>query len=145
TDCRLCHTDFHQGTLGNSCTDCHTTEAFVPAFSFSHDETDFPLKGAHQNVDCASCHAVTERNGSAFQEFAGIKFNQCSECHTDPHNGRFGANCKECHVEESFHLFRGMENFDHNKTGFPLLGQHRTINCAECHNTKVSTDRMFRD
>jgi len=145
TECTDCHTDFHQGTLGNTCTDCHTTHAFVPASEFSHAETEFPLKGAHQNVDCASCHQVFTKNNSAFQEFAGVEFTQCSSCHDDPHTGRFGANCKECHVEESFHLFRGMENFNHNKTGFPLKGQHLTISCADCHDTKTSTDRMFKD
>ncbi len=145
TACTTCHTDFHQGTLSNNCTKCHTTDAFVPASAFSHDKTDFPLVGAHQTVDCVSCHKVTTRNGSSFQEFADVPFTNCSSCHEDVHQGRFGTNCKECHVEESFHVFRGMGDFNHNKTGFPLLGKHQTISCADCHSTQVSTDRMFKD
>lgn len=144
-ECVTCHTDFHQGTLSNRCIDCHTTDAFVPASAFSHDETDFPLKGAHKTVDCASCHQVTTRNGSSFQEFADVEFTNCSSCHDDVHEGRFGTNCKECHVEESFHLFRGMADFNHSKTEFPLLGRHKTISCADCHDTKTSTERMFKD
>ena len=143
--CAACHTDFHQGTLGNSCTDCHTTDTFVPASVFSHDKTEFPLKGAHQKVDCSSCHAMTTRKGSSFQEFADIAFVNCSSCHTDVHEGRFGANCKECHVEESFHTFRGMSSFNHNKTGFPLLGKHKSIACSDCHDTKASAESMFKD
>ncbi len=145
TECVACHTDFHQGTLEKKCTECHTTEAFVPASAFSHDKTEFPLKGAHEQVDCASCHQVSTRNGSSFQEFAGLAFANCSSCHDDVHEGRFGTNCKECHVEESFHAFRGMGNFNHNKTGFPLLGKHKTISCAECHDTHVSSEVMFKD
>lgn len=143
--CASCHTDFHQGTLGTTCTDCHTTDAFVPASAFNHDKSDFPLKGAHKQVDCASCHAVSTRNGTAFQEFTGLASDNCSSCHEDVHDGRFGSNCKECHVEESFQLFRGMGDFNHNKTGFPLQGRHKTISCGDCHDTKARTTDMFRD
>ena len=145
TQCTACHTDFHQGTLSNTCTDCHTTESFVSASQFSHAKTDFPLRGAHQNVDCASCHQVTTRNGSSFQEFSGVTFTNCSSCHNDPHSGRFGGNCRECHVEESFHVLRGMGDFNHNRTRFPLAGKHRTINCTSCHDTRAHTSPMFKD
>src|SRR5690606_28965571 len=67
--CATCHTDVHQGTLSTGdCAACHTTEAFRPASAFDHADTDFPLRGKHQQVDCKSCHAETVRSGKAFTE-----------------------------------------------------------------------------
>lgn len=145
TACASCHDDPHRGTLAANCASCHSTTAFAPASGFSHDKTDFPLRGAHRNVDCIACHPVTQMGGSSFQQFDGIPFANCSSCHTDVHNGRFGTNCKECHVEESFRTFRGMTGFNHNRTKFPLAGAHRNVACADCHDTRVTADRMFKD
>jgi len=145
TACLTCHDDYHQNTLSKDCAGCHNADAFTPATLFVHDKTDFPLRGAHRDVDCASCHAVTETEGKNFQEFGGIAFSNCSSCHDDVHNGRFGTNCKECHVEESFRTFRGMGSFNHNKTKFPLLGKHSSVSCSDCHDTHVSTAEMFKD
>ena len=145
TACISCHTDQHQGTLSRDCASCHTTAAFAPATGFTHAETAFPLRGKHTEVACLDCHPMEVRNGRDFQKFADIPFNQCSSCHADPHESRFGPDCRSCHTEESFFIFRGQANFDHSTTGFPLRGQHRRIDCADCHRLGSGTERAFTD
>lgn len=147
TDCISCHTDVHQNTLSTrDCASCHTTEEFAPATLFDHDKTKFVLKGKHQEVDCASCHEVGERNNERFQEFAGIAFNSCVDCHDDVHSGRLGTNCASCHNEQSFHDFSGSNAFNHNTTRFPLKGKHKRVSCASCHQTEnVEPEKAFQD
>ena len=145
TECISCHSDNHKGTLSPNCSECHGYEAFKPATEFSHDHTNFPLIGKHKEIDCIECHRVEADQGNMFQHFAGILFTNCSDCHDDVHNGRFGQKCTECHTEESFQDFVGMNNFDHNKTQFPLKGAHRRVNCASCHQNGTSNKGLFQE
>ena len=66
---------------------------------------------------------ITE--GKKFQQFNGIQYSNCASCHKDPHQNKFGQNCRQCHSEESFHIVSGINNFDHNKTDFKLEDKHR--------------------
>lgn len=147
TDCAACHKDVHQKTLSTDCASCHNTASFAPAALFDHAKTDFPLKGKHKEVDCKRCHEVTFSNSALFQRFAGVPFNQCTACHEDVHNGNFGTNCKQCHSEESFSMAIGNNAFNHNQTGFPLIGKHRTLDCASCHDVggRVQASNAFQD
>ena len=145
TECLSCHEDFHQNTLSSDCISCHGTQAFRPAERFDHALTDFPLIGKHETVDCASCHQVTTRNGHDFQEFGGIAFENCTACHDDVHEGKFGTDCTQCHTEESFHTIAGRTSFDHNTTGFPLQGQHQRIDCASCHDANAGAENVFQE
>lgn len=132
-DCLSCHDDYHQGTLPVSCTDCHTMNDWEPAAKFDHGKTDFPLRGAHADVSCLECHEQTQRNGKDFQRFANVAFSRCTDCHTDPHDGRFGSRCTDCHNEQSWTRLVSGNSFDHNLTDYPLEGQHASVSCAECH------------
>lgn len=145
TECLSCHEDSHQGTLTGECTSCHDYEAFKPARYFDHASTQFPLKGKHQQVDCLECHPVTQKNGRDFQAFANVEFASCTSCHEDFHQGEFGQNCNECHSEEGWHLFKGMGNFDHNKTHFPLTGRHRVTKCLDCHTNGTDNKDPFQE
>ena len=145
TDCMNCHDDYHQRTLSFDCRSCHDFEAFSPAPLFNHDQTNFALEGAHQDVDCASCHQVETRNGREFQEFAGITFGQCSDCHEDVHHGRFGTECRACHTVNSFQQFIGAGRFDHNITNFPLIGRHRALDCTSCHTGETAANQPFQE
>ncbi len=133
TACLSCHKDYHQQTLGQDCAGCHGDQAFKPAAKFDHGKAKFRLAGRHQQVVCVSCHPVTTRNNAKFQEFKGVKYDNCSSCHTDVHAGKFGADCAKCHSEISFKTIRGTGNFDHAKTAFPLEGKHSQVACADCH------------
>jgi hypothetical protein len=143
TRCKSCHADYHQATLRENCQDCHSEEAFKPASRFDHQKAEFQLRGKHQEVACVSCHKILEKNGKKFQEFRGLKFANCTACHTDQHQGKFGQNCKDCHSEQSFSLVKGTEGFDHSKTRFQLEGKHQKVNCRSCHKHKLTDPLKF--
>lgn len=138
TRCLSCHEDIHQGTLSNDCANCHNNEKFKPASGFEHNKTKFPLKGKHQDADCAKCHPNKIQNNKEFTQFKGIKFESCKNCHTDPHDNKFGSDCSKCHVETSFRNVKSLAGFDHNQTGFPLKGKHINTDCKSCHKTSIT-------
>lgn len=138
TECLSCHDDYHQKTLSGRCLDCHGMDAFKPAGKFDHSKARFPLLGKHREVDCLECHEIRMTEGVKFQEFAGIGFANCTNCHKDVHQNKFGQNCRDCHTEESFHVIKGMTAFDHNRTDFPLQDKHREVSCKSCHKTKLT-------
>jgi len=133
TKCLTCHEDFHQKTLSENCTNCHNQNKFKPADKFNHNKTKFALEGKHKDVDCSKCHKTFQRNGKEFTQFAGIKFNNCTSCHKDVHENKFGQSCTKCHNVNSFHEIAGLSSFNHNKTNFPLTGKHINIDCKKCH------------
>ena len=144
TTCLSCHDDYHQETLSKDCASCHDFAAFKPAPKFNHDQCDYPLIGKHKEVDCAKCHKLITLNGKEFREFADVPHDNCTSCHKDVHNNRFGQNCIECHSEVSFHVIKEMTAFDHSKTGYLLEGKHRFVECKSCHKTSY-TDPMKHD
>ncbi len=115
SQCRRCHTD-HKGR--------DAPIVFLDRPLFDHTQTDFPLTGAHIGVACESCHAA----GKPFREAKS----GCADCHADDdvHKGRLGAQCADCHVTV---IWSKITRFDHNKTKFPLLGQHAKADCRSCH------------
>jgi hypothetical protein len=58
---------------------------------------------------------------------------------SSPHGKDFKIDCSTCHQTENWTKIK--ENgFNHNKTNFPLTGQHKSLNCKKCHSTLVFTD-----
>ena len=114
------------GNLAIACTDCHSTEAWVPLVaspSFRHADTGFVLTGAHATAACRKCHQtlVFSQVGTA-----------CQDCHRDPHAGELGARCASCHGTTTWANQRAM--FDrHGRTLFPLLAAHSRLDCESCH------------
>lgn len=139
TNCLNCHTDYHQKTLSPDCAGCHNDEKFKPASKFDHQKAKFKLAGKHEQVACADCHKTTTRNGQKFQEFKGVKASNCTNCHKDVHENKFGQNCAECHNSVSFTAVAGVKNFDHDKTAFKLEGCHLGVACKSCHKQKLTT------
>ncbi len=142
TDCISCHADVHQNTLSQNCISCHNQEAFRPAPGFDHSKSDFPLIGKHQDVDCAKCHKTTMQNGRQFQQFAGVKFDNCTQCHEDVHQKKFGNDCRKCHDEFSFTQVKTLNSFNHNQTDYPLVGKHQNVDCAKCHTSGSYTKTL---
>lgn len=136
--CLTCHEDNHQKTLSSSCRNCHNADSFKPASGFNHTKAKFQLKAKHVDVACEKCHAISVRNGKKFQQFTGLQFKECNSCHKDPHENKFGQNCSQCHVEESFKTVKSNGQFDHSKTGFLLTGKHSKVACKSCHKNSVS-------
>ncbi len=55
-----------------------------------------------------------------------------------PHGENFKRDCKICHNMKDWSIIK--TGFDHNKTSFPLIGQHKNVNCRSCHVSLVFTD-----
>jgi len=148
-DCRNCHKDFHKGEFANraskgACEECHSVQGFLPS-SFTmlnHEETLFPLTGAHRAIACIECHVNTSGKNSEYQfSFESLR---CLECHQDPHNGQVSkflnaGGCESCHQSQSWVSI----NFDHEKTNFPLEGAHIGVPCTKCHKSEVSGKNHF--
>jgi hypothetical protein len=143
TACLNCHDDYHRKSLSPDCLDCHNSTAFKPATIFNHANARFQLLGQHKNVDCIKCHKMDMTEGKKFQQFKGVAFANCTNCHKDPHQNQFGQNCRQCHTEESFLAIRGTNNFDHNKTKFRLEGKHVSVNCKACHPNRFTDPLRF--
>ncbi|MFC2103399.1 cytochrome C [Bacteroidota bacterium] len=84
TNCEVCHTDVHAGQFAegefSDCVRCHTFNNWKPD-RFDHELTRFSLKGAHKNLNCFSCHPVSEVNGIKFIKYKLENF-KCTDCHT---------------------------------------------------------------
>lgn len=160
SDCKNCHEPFSKSSQTKLCLDCHKKvagdrsqrrgfhglrtdavkadcnhchsehkgrDADIVQFdreTFSHDFTDFRLRGAHRSARCESCH----KSETKFRDAPG----GCYDCHKkdDPHKGRLGQTCQDCHSEDSW---RRVKPYDHSKTKFPLIGSHKKVKCATCH------------
>ncbi len=135
-ECYDCHApDFaattdpnhEQGGFAPTCTDCHSTSAWVPA-TFDHAATGFALIGQHVNATCISCH-----EGGYTQTPS-----TCYACHQADYDGSANPNhasagmpteCEVCHTPNGWQP----ASYDHDLTGFPLTGQHVGLACASCH------------
>ncbi len=134
--CLSCHEDEHRGQMKGTCLSCHDMKAWKPANKFDHQAARFPLSGKHKDVKCEKCHATVVDNkfsdDKEFQKFAGIDFSNCTDCHQDAHNNRFGQNCQNCHSTRGWKQVN-RQKFDHNRTEYPLRGRHTSLNCDQCH------------
>jgi hypothetical protein len=131
-DCVSCHRadDEHRGMNGTDCGSCHGADSWARS-RFDHDrDTDFALRGAHQDAACATCHREPLFEADAPRT--------CFGCHAaaDVHRGQEGEDCGRCHGEQSWREAR----FDHELTRFPLLGLHAGVPCEACHKTPAYQD-----
>ena len=118
------------GLAKAACRDCHTEHKGRDAdvigldrAAFDHRFTDYPLPGAHLRLACE-----TLPPGEAALRDAP---SACVACHRedDAHRGQLGEDCGRCHEESAW----AKAKFDHDKTDFPLTGEHRNVACALCH------------
>ena len=56
---------------------------------------------------------------------------ECTGCHVDFHQRRYGVNCERCHRADSWDM--SFWNDRHMETLFPLVGSHRGLACNDCH------------
>lgn len=122
-DCASCHAEADWWTLAEP-------------LLFDHDTTDFALDGAHDAVDCKSCHTSL-----VFSEAS----EDCASCHQDIHSGSVGRDCVRCHNTDSWLVDEIPEL--HEQNGFPLVGPHSFLNCIDCHDSEVNLrfDRLGND
>lgn len=127
TECTSCHQDPHESRFGNDCASCHEVLNWrrVRLERFDHGRTDFPLRGGHARVDCARCHHEPPR-------YRDLPHDRCSDCHTDPHEGRFSAPCSSCHTETSWtEVATSVMREQHPRLS--LANGHARVECARCH------------
>ena len=134
------HTGFHglfDKAREDPCASCHTDHegrnadiVHLNRNSFDHTLTDYPLLGEHKKAKCASCH----ESGKKYREAPS----GCADCHTDDdvHKGSLGATCGDCHAPTGWKDV----TFDHDDTGYPLIGKHLQTACLDCH-----ADQTFQD
>ncbi len=82
-ECFDCHENIHEDQFAENgvtdCKRCHTPMDWKPE-NFNHNETDFPLEGAHLDVACNQCHEPTYKDGKKFTDYKIKKF-ECIDCH----------------------------------------------------------------
>jgi len=127
TTCNSCHKDQHEGRLGTTCTSCHDTNTWnsLRLQDFNHDRARFPLHGAHVSVQCAKCHFEPPK-------YVGLAFALCGDCHKDPHSGRLGTGCTDCHEDTAWKPV----TFKHTGArhpGISLANGHAGVACRTCH------------
>ena len=103
SDCASCHLSsytaamhpVHVDVLPQTCGDCHSKDAWVPATVTEHPW--FTLDGKHLTTPCVSCHTGDPKR------FAGTP-NACVGCHladfqrsTVPGHSQFPQTCQTCH------------------------------------------------
>ena len=125
SECYSCHVtdDVHLGRNGKQCQDCHQISGWEE-LTFNHfQKSEFPLDGKHQELACTQCHS-----SNLHEELP----RDCASCHQadDPHKKQDMQVCATCHSPESW---RTTSLFDHQITGFPLVGMHQIVACQNCH------------
>jgi len=136
SDCWSCHENDYRGTndpdheannFSHDCTECHNTNGWDTGV-FNHNTTAFPLTGAHNSLNCITCHV---------DGYSNLPID-CWSCHEADYSGasdpdhaqnNFNHICTECHGTAAWQP----ATFDHNQTDFPLTGAHGTLNCLTCH------------
>jgi hypothetical protein len=136
---------------GKECVKCHldhngenfTLIHWEPSQKqFDHRLTGYRLEGKHDGVACEKCHTEAHmvageksliKKKDLSKSFFGMR-QDCVACHKDEHKGRLGNDCLKCH---NFNDWKSAKNFDHDKTRYPLTGEHKTVKCEKCHKPDV--------
>jgi Cytochrome c7 and related cytochrome c len=130
-ECATCHSE-HNGV------DFDLIHWTVPLETFDHRQTGYALEGKHAGIKCEQCHAPahirpaersTIKTRDLTQTYLGLS-PDCVSCHEDPHAGRLGATCTQCH---NFTDWKAASGFDHSRTRYPLTGLHAQVACEKCH------------
>lgn len=143
SECNSCHTDVHEQTVGNECARCHTPNSWmVTNIAKLHQQSRFPLLGAHAVADCKACHKnlfiTNAASGAASRLRIDPLGTECYDCHKDNYiatttpnhvQGNYSKNCTDCHNMTS-NTWSGA-GINHNF--FPLEGGHAIAECKTCH------------
>lgn len=153
--CVSCHFDEHRGQLGTDCASCHDQAKWKPAPKFDHAKY-WKLEGAHGKAACDGCHKVTADakfaasafpapRAATFLNMTKVPHAACTDCHKDPHQNRFGADCTSCHNQNDWRDITQTDKLAfHDKTAYPLKGRHRMVECAACHPVNKQGQKLLR-
>ncbi len=131
--CLSCHlNDFNEGHNPGDPTDCwlcHSTSNWDS--NFDHNNTNFPLTGAHLAISCQDCHS-SGYQGTPTECFACHQTNYNNTTNPDHEALTLPTDCETCHTTNT-----GWQpaTFPIHNQFFQLLGAHLNItNCDDCHN-----------
>lgn len=127
--CAACHSEHHGA--GTRLLGAHSFAlAGVPDVArYDHAQIPgFGLSGRHDRLACSDCHPHAADASAPPARYLGLT-QACTGCHEDPHRGRFGVGCAECHGQEG--AFRAAPAFRHD--ALPLRDGHAAVACASCH------------
>lgn len=133
--CNVCHVE-HKGAA-------HDLMG-LSRVPFTHDDTGWPLTGAHQKLECADCHKQKRvdpntKKSTGRPTYLGNS-PRCLSCHEDVHRakGTSFQDCTKCHTTEQWNRTKAKPRFNHDReTDFALVGRHRDVGCLSCHKTKA--------
>ena len=137
TNCIGCHQedynnvpdpDHVSGNFPDDCLLCHSESAWEPA-RFDHNQTAFPLTGAHATLVCDACHAGGQYQGTPAECFACHESDYNSVSDPNHVTNNFDTDCTVCHSTVAW----SPSTFDHSQTQFPLTGAHASLECQSCH------------
>lgn len=142
-DCHVEHLESRPGS-GRGRSSLIDWRPFGGKRNFDHRLTGWPLEGKHRYTDCEKCHSKKTPKGMA--TFLGQR-TACTSCHFGqgaeagpggPNPHRFTdvalTDCTVCHDQAKWSVERlGATRFDHDRTEFPLRGQHVERRCTGCH------------
>ncbi len=84
SNCVQCHDNIHDDLFAingeTDCIRCHVTDSWYPK-NFDHNNTSFPLKGRHTEIECSECHTASILDGKPIIEYKIKKF-ECIDCHS---------------------------------------------------------------
>ncbi len=134
-DCFTCHSDHHGRTFNIVRFDTD---------KFDHKLTGYALTGAHLKQDCIACHKDDHIESADLRKkeytYLGLK-TECISCHKDAHQNTLSKDCASCHNTDAF---KPASLFDHNKTDFPLKGQHKEVDCKRCHEVTFENSALLQ-
>ena len=147
--CMNCHDDFHEGEFTENgvtpdCVACHSLEKGFEFTLFTiedHQESNFPLEGAHIATPCFACHVSEDDDRWSFANIG----TDCIDCHVDIHEGFIPPtyypenNCANCHNNDAW----TQVDFNHDQTNWPLTGQHNKVSCRACHFENTENSNAF--
>lgn len=148
-ECYFCHrADYENAQNPNhrnagfsqECNSCHSVEAWRPA-QFDHDRTQFPLTGAHRQVQCANCHQNDQYRGTPRECYPCHQADYANARNPEHRNAGYPLACQSCHTTNGW----SPANFDHDGRWFPIYSGHhrgRWETCAICH-TDPNNFRIF--
>ena len=137
--CTDCHKDIHRGKLGPTCTNCHNEARWKPAVFRGGMHPGTSLANGHATVPCRACHD----RGNLVAPSKGVA---CVSCHKPIHKAPFGTACATCHASiEWLGLARSVGLTAHQKTAYPLTGEHSSVNCVGCHQPRTPTNARYRE
>jgi hypothetical protein len=136
--CGTCHQDPHKGKLGASCDGCHVEASWKQIDMQRSVHPGLNIQAGHARVQCRTCHD----RGNLVSPSRG---KECVSCHAPVHEAPFGNDCSECHAQIRWMgLPDALGRRVHQKTQYPLEGQHQSTPCDDCHSPKLSRPKRYR-